>query len=130
MSDVIEKVARAIHNSQWGHEFDDLPLNSIERALAIQTAEDAIAVIRQPSDEMRAFGYCHQYKENGWNCSYRVTNNMSIRDAMNTIMEGRFRDGWRPPEWWQFWKRYSSDYDLWLKLGKPDASAQERTETT
>lgn len=52
MSEMIELVARSIHDSMFVERFDDLPANSIERAGAIQQARDAIVMMREFTEDM------------------------------------------------------------------------------
>lgn len=51
MKELIEKVARSIHDSQWDEAYDELNQNGIEKALAKQSAIAAIRSVLEHFSE-------------------------------------------------------------------------------
>jgi len=60
MSEMVERVARAICESTEADIFDELDAHSIFRAVYIQQARAAIEAMREPTDEMIEAGLEHQ----------------------------------------------------------------------
>lgn len=52
MNEIIERVARAIHNAEWSVDFDKMPPDSVQVACARRQARAAIAAMRVPTEVM------------------------------------------------------------------------------